>query len=292
MRGGTVIPDDIVFPQYLFRYRSLESSYAWAEMDRALRAGEVYLSAASYVNDPFDFSPKYTASPLKEVLTDLKLSHGHKRMFSRDDLSRISGRRPSRYEYRRISKKPSFESSINEILAAERLIGSLKRRTNLACFSELGLSIPMWAHYASAHRGVCYRYKVEIAKAKAEREEIPMQVKYVSDRPSISTMDLRAFTERSKAQGDDAQQRLDVHDALFLSKANDWSYEREWRIFQTDDAGPRYKHLSSLTVDAMYFGLRSLPEGNARAKQEYGSRVRLYELQQSRNEFTFELSEF
>jgi Protein of unknown function (DUF2971) len=279
---------ELVFPENLFRYRSLDRDYAWEEIDRAVGQKQVFLTSAVYVNDPFDFRPRYIDSKLKDVLDDLKKTHGHRRIFSRKHLSDITGFPVSRPHYQRVSQRPNVQSAKDEIRAAKKLIFDLPRKTKLACFSETHLSIPMWAHYANNHEGICIKYKVDLSTAKGQDESIPLPVNYCVDRPSLDTMDIRGFTDRTASDQANEHYRQKIHDVLFLSKAQDWKYEREWRVFESDDRQARYKTINTLTVDAIYFGLRSTQANKNKAKSEFGARISLFELKQSKNEFTFE----
>jgi hypothetical protein len=288
--NGEIVAPSLEFPEKLFRYRSLSNHYAWEEVRRAVNFNQVYLTSANTVNDPFDFRPHYSESKLIEVNRDLKQTHRHKRVFSRKRYGEILGRTVSRAEYLHSVQKSGVEAAKAEIFAAGRLVNNLPRNAKLACFSENGLCMPMWAHYSGNHSGICIEYSVDISKATSEDESVPLPVNYVLERPSINTLDLRGFTNRSSSYRSNESHQLTVHDILFLSKARDWEYEREWRVFEWDDRPARYKEVKTLKVSAIYFGLRATAENKEKAKTHFGTQVSLFELQPSRTEFTFEAS--
>lgn len=246
------------------------------------------MASAEWVNDPFDFRPRYTESTVAQVLKDLKETHGSRRIFSRSRLGELRGREASKAEYKRTVPRPSVQVAKVEIGVAKQTIERLPKKTKLACFCEKPFCIPMWAHYADNHSGICIEYTVDISAAEPLYESIPLPVNYVSARPSIDTLDLRGFTNRSASDRTASDYRVNLHDSIFLSKAIDWEYEKEWRVFETDDQPPRYKEVKALKVAAVYFGLRVNLENKERARSEFGEKIDFFELNPSKTDYTFD----
>ena len=72
----------------------------------------------------------------------------------------------------------------------------------------------MWSHYARNHTGYCIEY--EFNKDDMYYSSLH-QVRYTKDRFNISKKDI-------------LEGRKDIIDKTVCSKADVWSYEKEWRI--------------------------------------------------------------
>lgn len=109
-------------------------------------------------------------------------------------------------EAQRIQRKFSDPRPIDEEPAYQELI----RKIGVCCFSEVKDSILMWSHYANEHKGICIGFDTtkslfRFAWQVNYQEEFP-----ITKRPSES---------------------VDVLlDKTMLTKADCWSYEKEWRI--------------------------------------------------------------
>jgi hypothetical protein len=113
----------------------------------------------------------------------------------------------------------------------------------LICFSEDFRSPVMWAHYGDKHYGVCLGFDV--------RDDLAKKVQYKPDR-------LKRLLDTSKPLlGLDAEKLEDV----LLTKYQDWSYEREWRVFaplkERDGNGKFYVDFSAdMTLRSVILGVR------------------------------------
>jgi hypothetical protein len=85
----------------------------------------------------------------------------------------------------------------------------------LICFSENWRSPVMWAHYAKKHTGVCLGFDI------TQNPDILQPVQYAVERL------------KRPLRYDDKHLGLDVEflRALLVTKAVEWSYEREYRVF-------------------------------------------------------------
>jgi hypothetical protein len=132
-----------------------------------------------------------------------------------DPFDGVVGRETNPIDETRIlkSKLDNGEEYINTV----RIAGTEK--WVVACYTPNWNSAPMWSHYASDGAGFCLGYdpKVVISRVK-EHQAIPLvgtgsavvsgYVKYVEVLPDTSS----------------------PIEELILSKSNDWSYEKEWRV--------------------------------------------------------------
>src|SRR3546814_4067144 len=82
----------------------------------------------------------------------------------------------------------------------------------------------MWSHYAQQHEGVCLEFSTPENVARNL-----LRVRYGADR-SIPLSELYAWKVEHNA---DARER--VLNLAFLSKAQAWEYEREWRILSRSE---------------------------------------------------------
>ena len=95
----------------------------------------------------------------------------------------------------------------------------LKKQMLFVCLSESNNIIPMWAHYADNHAGVCIGYGLSDFELGSEETCHPVLYVQNSD-----------FTEEINNIDNDERNKLKVLEEPFLKKSYDWSYEKEWRI--------------------------------------------------------------
>jgi len=136
----------------------------------------------------------------------------------------------------------------------QRGTSELRSSLRISCFSETYLSVPMWAHYAGNHSGICIEW-CPLTWSKAEPrlrhfypviyDEHPFQV------PSL------AFSPHN--QGADI--------LLALRKSIDWSYEKEWR-YVVRSAASNSGHLEPLPFPcAVHAGLLMKAEDQSRLRE-------------------------
>lgn len=129
----------------------------------------------------------------------------------------------------------------------------------------------MWSHYGDQHRGLCLGYSVP-----AGAEDVLHQVHYGGSREVLASQVLEMLN------GSELAKRA-VDEAVFLRKASDWRYEREWRHL-----GVRGLHDSPFELEEVIFGLRcnaSVKHAVRTALERRDSEVRLYQMRQSHGDF-------
>lgn len=276
----------LTYPSQLFRYRSLENSYSWEELERAVRHRQLFLSSSASVNDPFEFSPNLVKSPLKELNKDIRATERGRGPLKRSRMQELAARPVSRSEYREYKSKvrnPVVRAQLEHKATLQSLQRS-KEKSRLACFCESPEVIPMWAHYAN-HTGVCLVFSVDAGDEDILHEHFPLKVKYFDTRPEISTMDVRVFTERSRLEHRVDSIRDKVFDALFFAKAKDWSYEREWRIVDTKSARAGYEIVTSMKVDAIILGIRAKKSDIVDCLHRFGTDVEILKAEPAQDRF-------
>ena len=129
----------------------------------------------------------------------------------------------------------------------------------------------MWSHYGDQHRGVCLGYSVPERSAGNVRK-----VEYGGDR-LVKASDLGAML-----RGDEmARARVDT--AVMLRKAENWKYEREWRLI-----GRRGTAGSPLELEEVIFGMRCKATAKyavIRALEGRFRAVRFFEMREERATF-------
>ncbi len=98
----------------------------------------------------------------------------------------------------------------------------------------------MWSHYGDQHRGICIGFRPP-QEAISELQEVI----YGGDR-KVSAKDVAALVLHG-----DALARDRVDKAVLFKKAEDWSYEKEWRLI-----GPKGSIDSALDFAEIVFGMR------------------------------------
>jgi Protein of unknown function (DUF2971). len=123
----------------------------------------------------------------------------------------------------------------------------VKERSILS-LSENFDNTTMWSHYANNHEGICVEYNPLILINKAVG--VLHKVKYLNPN-EIEFNAYKLFASCSNNR--DVEQYKSLINEMFLTKSNDWAYEKEWRIVH-NAAGKVNYDPDSLT--AIYFGLR------------------------------------
>jgi hypothetical protein len=138
-----------------------------------------------------------------------------------------------------------FKETIHDFGAHVSL--DVKERSILS-LSESFDNTTMWSHYANNHEGIYIEYNPLILINKAVG--VLHKVKYLKpDDIVFNAYKLFACCSSNR----DFEQYKSLINEMFLTKSNDWAYEKEWRIVHNASSKVSYDP-SSLT--AIYFGLR------------------------------------
>lgn len=128
-----------------------------------------------------------------------------------------------------------------KMTAIEKAMLEMKSDTAVSCFSEEKDSILMWSHYADRHKGICVCYNpFEILAA--EKCLFPVWYKTEKVNPYIR----------------DGEDRIMLNDRIkeiFIQKAPEWAYEKEWRVIQiamSECARKKLKNEGGLKIEKVY----------------------------------------
>lgn len=205
----------------LYKYQTL-SAYSLA----SLVNNTVWLANPSTFNDPFDCAVTLDRKKFME-----SLEHAIDRIGQQARPEDIAGKDLT-------GVRPGDAEAYDEFLNG---IKALLQETGVLCLSEVPDNMLMWSHYADHHRGFCVEYDFG---ENAQLKKIAQAVRYSACIPSVSAADL-AGPNRSEAL-----------DALWLTKAECWAYEKEWRAIMPK--GGKSYQAPSATL-AVIFGAR-MPE--------------------------------
>lgn len=280
-------------PDFLYRYRSENTEYFWDELTNAINHRRFFLTSSTTLNDPFEFRPNFTPSKLKDVLAVLKGRFGNQPTISRNAVTEVSGLVLNRNDYRRsVGKlKPSVATAKKEEVYARLMFNRLPKQARVACFSENLQSTPMWGHYSNNHKGVCIKFKLVDAPVNLDVDVCPLRVKYKLERPSLSTIDILDFLGRGIDNNADSAKRNKVLSAFYLTKPQDWQYEKEWRIFVDSKAPPKYHTAPMFEPVGIYFGIRADDEMVSKAVSKFGHKVRVFKSEICDQHFEFRFVE-
>lgn len=199
----------------LYRYRSFKDDWKEEAFD-----GIVEPSSPLYFNDPYDCGFCFQEDILSELLG------------KEDYIKALEKYIPlKREDYDLILSSTDIESAVQIVFQnhgkkfpdsffkslrndASECMDELKDAVRVVCLSETYDSMLMWSHYARNHTGYCIEY--EFNKDDMYYSSLH-QVRYTKDRFNISKKDI-------------LEGRKDIIDKTVCSKADVWSYEKEWRI--------------------------------------------------------------
>ncbi|NIU01942.1 MAG: DUF2971 domain-containing protein, partial [Nitrosopumilaceae archaeon] len=131
--------------------------------------------------------------------------------------------------------KAELEKQTNRLREEIRRI--LNEEIGVLSLSAKNDNILMWAHYADYHKGFCIEFKRSQANALGATKP----VHYVKEYPFLSYFDDLPGNIVKK---------------MILTKAEDWSYEAEWRGLNTIDTEVYY---TDDMITGIIFGFR-MPE--------------------------------
>lgn len=277
-------------PKYLYKYRSFSAR----TMD-GLLSDEIFYAPPESFNDPLDTKPSLSADSGIEELKEILLCLVRQRVQAEMEAAArtIKYRGPKTIEHIKSRSLAQAQKKLNQAEyyatapdyglpfdEAHRDILTQHIRTELMAQYGNGVfslakrfSCPlMWSHYGDEHRGLCIGYSIpDPAKGALH------QVSYGGTR-RIATSRIAAMLRG------DAQAKDDVNAAVFLKKAADWKYEKEWRHLGLRGAADSPFELTDIT-----FGLRcpaSVKHAVMRAFEGRNLALRFYEIHENSENFS------
>jgi hypothetical protein len=234
-------------PEYLYKYRPLSKEWLEFVLD-ILERDKIWFSAASKFNDPFDCLPVYNYAG-----TDDEIRARYAQRF-RDNPARE--KMVEQALLLRRDHPDKWEAQVDTMRA--ELGATISERTGVLSLSEVPDSLLMWGHYADCHTGVCLRFSRATFPALFK---VAKPVRYSRDRPALDII------------GDSLLEKVQKG---LLTKAQDWDYEKEWRLvsLKSDkpNSGPGLHSLPPGAVDAIILGERISAENENRLRAASASK--------------------
>jgi Protein of unknown function (DUF2971) len=254
-------------PEYFYRFTTIERAV------EILTECKIFFPSPADFNDPFDckFRPIVTASRLK------------RERYARELVRKRNPIMPKR-SIKEFAKLGASKASFEE--GARRLMARINRSVGILCVTEKNDSILMWSHYADKHQGVCLQFR---------GLENPLRVIYCDDYPTVEPLDYEPFIDRQDATARAKQKEM--IERMYLTKAKDWNYEREWRIVDWAAARRGSRGFHPLAPDVLVgviLGCRITDHDKQKIMDcisRSKARPKLYQAVQSPVSFTLDISE-
>ncbi len=143
-------------------------------------------------------------------------------------------------------------------ISADRSYYNINRLNDMAyitCFSEEKNNILMWGHYAQGHEGLCLEYDfVKLTNDLLGIRNHLFPVVYRDRRPFKRDIDSLIRSKKALDMAIEEEYEYDGEEALddvlplFLTKADKWKYEKEWRVIYTK------KQMYDINKDELFNG--------------------------------------
>lgn len=217
------------------KYPEIQSLYKympWNKFTKAsLEQGTFWFASPTKFNDPLDcgisLNTKGNTPILKDLLTsgftEIGIATGNS-IRNPTDISSI------------VDSIKQFANNITEnadLIKTERdeatkdqhayeTLKSDFSASGILSLSELGDNILMWSHYAQQHEGICIEFERSQNNILGLMD-ITLPVRYSIKAPIIDAKRYRTTTK---------EEQIEIEQSLVLTKAADWTYEREWRVLK------------------------------------------------------------
>jgi hypothetical protein len=214
--------------EFLYKYYSFNERNAH-HRERIFTHNELYFPSPRAFNDPFDSKIQLVFDGTKDEWE----------RYLRDLYQKF---RPDWNRKQRLAevRKRMREKRYKRL--PEKMAKSYLDQMGVFCMSEVKDQILMWAHYSENHTGFCLEFKATPTTPFFGRAQ---KIRYSEVYPSIN------FFKSSR----DAQM-----EAILLTKAKLWCYEKEWRIIEHEHGAGIY-HFPPELMTGVIFGCQ-IPDGN------------------------------
>lgn len=224
---------------------------------------QVWCSAPSKLNDPFECRPWFTFDGTKEEIVEslVGILRKNNPSITPDTATAEAAAIYLQGRHRDPKTWDALRLDVVQMLGNE--IG-------LYCLSRIPDSILMWSHYGNGHHGYCIEFE---ATDHTELFGEAQPVLYSDSYPIVD------FFKTSKAQ---------QVDLIFLTKYTSWAYEQEWRIVDFQK-GPGPREYPPELLRSVTFGLQ-MSEPNKVLIRQWVSRrshdVRFFQADQDDRTFS------
>ncbi len=205
-------------PRFLYKYTSVDSAL------EVLQTEEVYFSHRQELNDPFDGKQTidlFTCEKRKEAMKNANQKIKKYEEKGHDLSGMLSGMNREEY-HKRFIKDEEFANSQMQKFAKSMDIFNI----GVYCFAEQNDSIVMWAHYANNHKGCCLEFNLQ--------EHVSRYVE--KGKPCFPFSFLRSvkYSDKHPVHVIGEEDAYPKENSAYISKSEDWRYEKEWRAIMYD----------------------------------------------------------
>ena len=198
-------------PPHFYKYTSIDEKHE--EFSSCIFTdNQLYFRPANEFNDPFDCKFQVQSTRSK------KDAFGYSQYLAQE-YSRGSNRR----ERRATASEDSKAFRDPDVLHRVRKGMMQTRETSgICCLSAVRDDILMWSHYAKAHQGFCLEFSSDlhvIDLPRTKRRVLPLPIMYSPTYPVVIL-----------GQRDNRDDLHKMVRQIFLTKAEQWNYEDEWRM--------------------------------------------------------------
>lgn len=248
--------------EYLYKYGQLDE-----HSEALFSKPQVWFSAPSQLNDPFECRPWYTFEGSAEQIVESARKMLQKQ--NHDLTSHMATAQAVALILEDRHRDPEAQKRAREVAA--RWLA----KVGLFCLSRVRDNILMWSHYADQHRGYCLQFE---ATDHTYMFSEAQPISYSDDYPAV--------------QFHSAQSSEQVQ-LSFLSKYRGWSYEQEWRVIDTKNGSGLRSYPPEL-LRGVIFGLRMPDSDKIRIREwmkQRGHSVKFYECRQDDRRFQIDIKQ-
>lgn len=194
-------------PSHLYKYRSLAIGKDQVNVKNILINSQIYFPKPEQLNDPFEFRFLLSFSLADEDTRKDFLLRGYQERYPDRSAFDAQTHVRSILEDWRNRSPADLDRELRSVLEK-----AVRSDLHVLSLSETRSDILSWSHYADSHKGICIEFKVTGDDSFFGRAQ---SVKYSSQFPRL---DFFQSDEEEKLK------------KTALTKALNWSYEKEWRI--------------------------------------------------------------
>lgn len=188
-------------------------------MESVLLKQEIYYSAPEDFNDPFECKPHFRQPTQDEIKQFLAQSGTLKSVLDKKSKKLAKDIR---------SQSKDVKKGIHDYL----------NKFGIFCVATRNDNILMWSHYAKDHQGLCFEF--DIPSQGPSNFGVVNEVIYSHEYPLINYLDyfkMSAFLHNGSNADVQGEIASNFVNSAILSKADEWSYEEEFRCIKSPMQG-------------------------------------------------------
>lgn len=251
-------------PCTFYKYRSLAGDGS-RFLQSLLSRNELYLSAPSQFNDPFDCAATFDLSCTPKEAEELA-----ERTLARTNFGlTVEDMRAAKVRF--LAQVPTSQASGADERMRIAHDQNMRAAMGIYSLSARADSPLMWSHYADSHRGLCIGFD-----SSSEPFNAAQKVKYSRNRIPVNPF----------KHGQEA-----ILTNSILQKSIDWMYEEEWRIAHPNGARKSVP-FDGRTIKTIVFGAHMQDQQKVLVREWLGGHEPLfYQASVSKNAFTVDLAQ-